>query len=118
MDHGSFPKTGLCVTDSTSTPVRLVLGPVLVHRRCRLSASAPQCVETETPGHHGDSRADSQWMLGSGVAPELVVVGVGNKWVRAVTKFLLPLRKERDPVRMCIRLRTGGFLRTHALVVS
>jgi len=37
--------------------VRLVLGPVLVHRRCRLSAFATPCVETEPPGHHVDSRA-------------------------------------------------------------
>ena len=35
-------------------PVRLAFGPVLVHRRCRLSALAPQCVETATPGHHWD----------------------------------------------------------------
>jgi hypothetical protein len=57
LDHGSSPKTGLCVTDSTSTPVRLAFGPVLVHRRCRLSAFATPCVETEPPGHHVDSRA-------------------------------------------------------------
>ncbi len=40
LDHGSFPIAGLCATDSTSTPVRLVLGPMLVHRRHSLSASA------------------------------------------------------------------------------
>ena len=117
MDHGSVPITGLCVTDSTSAPMRLVFGPVLVHRRCRLSASAPQCVETETPGHHGDSRADSQWMLGSGVAPELVVDRSGNEWVRAVTLFLTHLRPERDPVRMGFCFRDGGFARAHAFVV-
>jgi len=45
---------GLCVTDSTSTPVRLVFGPVLVHRQITLSAFATPCVETEPPGHrHG-----------------------------------------------------------------
>ena len=57
MDHGSVPNTGLCATDSTSAPVRLAFGPMLVHRRTTLSALAPQCVETEPPGHHGDSRA-------------------------------------------------------------
>ena len=36
------------------SPVRLLFGPMLVHRQYSLSASAPQCVETEPPGHrHG-----------------------------------------------------------------
>jgi len=78
VDHGSFPSTGLWVTDSTSTPVRLAFGPVLVHRRCRLSALAIPCVETEPPGRHWDNRAGSQWVRGSGVAPVLFVHGVGN----------------------------------------
>ena len=46
---------GLCVTDSTSAPTRLVFGPVLVHRRHTLSAFAIPCVEPELPGHHGDA---------------------------------------------------------------
>ena len=60
-------------------PVRLVFGPVLVHRRHTLSAFAAPCVETEPPGHHWDSRAASQWMLGSGVAPELIVWWNGKR---------------------------------------
>ena len=54
VDHGSFPKAGLCVTDSTSAPMRLVLGPMLVHRQHSLSAFAIRCVEIEPPGHHED----------------------------------------------------------------
>ena len=42
VDHGSGPSAGLCVTDSTRAPVRLVFGPVLAHRQTTLSASAPQ----------------------------------------------------------------------------
>ena len=94
VDHGSFPNTGLCATDSTSTPVRLVLGPVLVHRGITLSTLAPQCVETEPSGHHVDSRAATQWMRGLGVAPELVMPGVGNVWAGAVPLFLILLRVE------------------------
>jgi hypothetical protein len=41
---------GLCVTDSTSTPMRLAFGPVLVHRRKILSAFVTSCVETEPLG--------------------------------------------------------------------
>jgi len=34
--------------------MRLAFGPMLVYRRHSLSASAPQCMETEPPGHHVD----------------------------------------------------------------
>jgi len=47
-------RAGLCATDSTSTPVRLAFGPVLVHRRITLSAFTTPCVEAEPPGHHVD----------------------------------------------------------------
>ena len=55
VDHGSVPNTGLCATDSTSTPVRLAFGPVLVYRRCSLSASTTPCPETEPPDHRHDA---------------------------------------------------------------
>ena len=38
------------------------------------------------------NRADSQWVCGSGVAPDLVVPGVGNEWGSTVTVFLSVLR--------------------------
>ena len=73
--------------------------------------------ETEPPGHHGDSRAASQWMRGSGVPPVLVVRGVGNEWGGSVTRFLRTLCIEGDPVRMGKCLCVGSFPRAHALVV-
>ena len=69
------------------------------------------------PAITGMHRAASQWMRGLGVPPVLVVPGAGNEWVRAVTQFLLRLRKKRDPVRMGFRLGTGGFARAHALEI-
>ena len=78
-DHSSL-RADLCATDSTSTPVRLVIGPMLVHRRCSLSASTTQCVETEPPGHHADSRADTEGMRGSGAVPVISAFGTRNTW--------------------------------------
>ena len=37
------------------SPMHLVFGPMLVHRRGILSALAIPCVETEPPGHHEDA---------------------------------------------------------------
>ena len=63
------------------------------------------------------NRAGSQWMLGSGVAPDLVVHGLRNEWGSTVTRFLTCLRPERDPVRMGFCFRDGSFPRTHGLVI-
>ena len=56
--------------------------------------------ETQPPGHHVDSRAESQWMRGLGVAPDLFVLGAGNEWGSTVTVFLHRLRVECDHVRV------------------
>ena len=62
-------------------------------------------------------RAEGQWMLGSGVPPNLVVRGVGNECVRAVTHFLHRLRPERLPIRMGFCFCIGLFPRAHALEI-
>ena len=62
-------------------------------------------------------RAASQWMRGSGVPPVIVVLGVGNQWVRAVTVFLHHLRQKRQSFRTSEALGDGRFERTHAFKI-